>query len=85
MDVFDAHKLSALPREFYNRDARTVAKELLGKLLVRRYRGATLTGRIVENEAYLGESDPAAHAAAGRTPRNAVMHTVTSSMAITTA
>ena len=73
MDVFDAHKLSVLPREFYNRDARTVAKELLGKLLVRRYRGSTLAGRIVENEAYLGENDPAAHAAAGRTPRNEVI------------
>lgn len=62
-----------LPREFYDRDARIVARELLGKVLVRRVNGKVLTGRIVENEAYLGEKDPAAHAAAGRTARNAVL------------
>jgi DNA-3-methyladenine glycosylase len=62
-----------LPREFYDRDARVVAKELLGKVLVRRVNGHTLAGRIVENEAYLGESDPAAHSAAGKTARNAVL------------
>jgi DNA-3-methyladenine glycosylase len=66
-------KLRPLPRSFYNRDARKVAKELLGKLVVRRYRGAVLAGRIVENEAYLGVNDPAAHAAAGRTARTEVL------------
>jgi DNA-3-methyladenine glycosylase len=46
---------------------------LLGKVLVRRQGKKLLTARIVEVEAYLGEDDPAAHAAAGRTARNAVL------------
>ena len=65
--------LFPLPREFYNRDARQVARELLGKVLVRRSGGSVLAGRIVEDEAYLGVADPAAHAAAGRTARNEVL------------
>ena len=66
----DATRLS---REFYNRDPVTVARELLGKLIVRREGRRLLAGRIVEDEAYLGAEDPAAHAYAGRTPRNAVL------------
>lgn len=62
-----------LPREFYNRDPVTVARELLGKLLIRREGRRLLVGRIVEDEAYLGAEDPAAHAYSGRTPRNAVL------------
>ncbi|MGO9603520.1 MAG: DNA-3-methyladenine glycosylase [Candidatus Binataceae bacterium] len=62
-----------LPREFFNRDAVTVARELLGKLLVRREGRRLLAGRIVEDEAYLGRHDPAAHAYAGRTGRNFVL------------
>ncbi len=62
-----------LPPEFYNRDPQWVARELLGKLLVRRTQSELLAGRIVETEAYLGQDDPAAHAAAGRTPRNFVL------------
>jgi DNA-3-methyladenine glycosylase len=58
-----------LDRAFFARDPRRVARELLGKVLVR----TRLTARIVEVEAYLGEKDPAAHAAAGRTLRNAVL------------
>jgi DNA-3-methyladenine glycosylase len=50
-----------------------VARELLGKVLVRQAAGVYLAARIVEVEAYLGEKDPAAHAAAGRTTRNAVL------------
>lgn len=71
--TFNPTALRLLPRDFYDRDARTVARDLLGKVLVRRTNGVVLAGRIVENEAYLGEQDPAAHAAAGRTPRNAVL------------
>jgi DNA-3-methyladenine glycosylase len=55
------------------RDPRRVARDLLGKILVRRQGRQTLTARIVETEAYLGQGDPAAHAAAGRTQRNAVI------------
>lgn len=63
----------ALPRRFYDRDPREVSHDLLGKILVRREGRKLLAGRVVEVEAYLGEDDPAAHAAAGRTPRNAVL------------
>jgi DNA-3-methyladenine glycosylase len=62
-----------LPRDFYDRDPRRVARELLGKLLLRREGRTYTAGRIVETEAYLGLNDPAAHAAAGRTPRNLVL------------
>ena len=62
-----------LDRAFFARNPRRVARELLGKVLVRNDSPAPLTARIVEVEAYLGEKDPAAHAAAGRTLRNAVL------------
>jgi DNA-3-methyladenine glycosylase len=62
-----------LPRTLYERDPRTVARELLGKVLIRRAEKHLIAGRIVETEAYLGERDLAAHAAAGMTPRNAVL------------
>lgn len=63
-----------LPREFYERDPKRVARELLGKVLVRRLDARTLlAGRIVETEAYLGANDLAAHAAAGKTARNEVL------------
>lgn len=66
-----------LPQTFYARDPRQVARELLGKVLVRQLssRGARqrLSGRIVEVEVYLGEGDLAAHSAAGRTARNKVL------------
>jgi DNA-3-methyladenine glycosylase len=70
---FDPAALAILPREFYNRDPRQVAPDLLGKVLVRRDSGKLLAGRIVESEAYLGVDDAAAHAASGRTARNAVL------------
>jgi DNA-3-methyladenine glycosylase len=62
-----------LRRAFFNRDPRIVARELLGKLIVRREGRKQLAGRIVEVEAYLGAGDLAAHAAAGHTARNAVL------------
>ena len=62
-----------LRRAFFNRDPRIVARELLGKLIVRREGRKQLAGRIVEVEAYLGAGDLAAHAAAGNTARNAVL------------
>ncbi|MGE5322234.1 MAG: DNA-3-methyladenine glycosylase [Actinomycetota bacterium] len=66
-------KAPLLPRAFFNRDPRRVARELLGKLIVRRIGRKALAGRIVEVEAYLGANDAAAHATAGRTPRNSVL------------
>jgi len=58
-----------VPRRSLDRDARLVAPELLGKVLVHGGRAA----RIVEVEAYAGGEDPASHAFRGRTARNAVM------------
>jgi len=66
-------KLETLGRKFFGRDPRRVARELLGKVLVRECKNLQLTGRIVEVEAYLGERDPAAHAAAGNTARTSVL------------
>lgn len=63
-----------LPRKFFDAPPELVARLLLGKILVRRARGGLLAGRIVETEAYLGEHDAAAHAASGKTPRNAVLY-----------
>ena len=50
-----------------------VAQELLGKILVRKFRGRITAGVIVETEAYLAENDPACHTNRGKTPRNATM------------
>lgn len=69
-------RLSPLSRFFFARRPRRVARELLGKVLVRNSQtpgSRPLTARIVEVEAYLGELDPAAHAAAGRTPRTSIL------------
>jgi len=62
-----------LPRSFYLDSPDIVARRLLGKLVRRRLDGESLTGRIVELEAYLGLDDPAAHSYIGKTPRNAVL------------
>ncbi len=62
-----------LDHAFYSRDPKRVARALLGKVLVRQTGRYRLIGRIVELEAYLGQNDPAAHAAAGNTPRNSVL------------
>jgi DNA-3-methyladenine glycosylase len=66
-------RMRLLPRAFYARDPRRVARALLGKVLVRRRGRKRLAGRIVEVEAYLGRGDAAAHAAAGLTARNRVL------------
>ena len=65
--------MKSLPRKFYMRNTIHVAKELLGKTLVRRVGKQTLTGIIVETEAYMGKNDPASHAARKKTERNKAM------------
>jgi len=63
-----------LARPFYNRPTLIVARELLGKRLVRVQDGRRLSGTITEAEAYIGEGDQGCHARAGKTPRTAVMY-----------
>lgn len=65
--------MMVLNREFYNRNTLKVARELLGKKLIRRIEGIELSGIIVETEAYCGQNDSACHAHRGRTQRNAMM------------
>ena len=59
---------------FYDRPTERVARDLIGRWLECAVDGIRCRGRIVETEAYLGEHDPACHAAAGRTPRTEVLY-----------
>ena len=65
--------MALLTRDFYNRPALDVARDLLGCRLVRLQDGQRLSGLILETEAYQGEDDLGCHASAGMTPRTAVM------------
>jgi DNA-3-methyladenine glycosylase len=75
MQMSEPYSVSARPldRSFFARNPRRVARELLGKVLVRNRGNQHLAGRIVEVEAYLGKNDPASHSAAGNTARTAVL------------
>jgi len=65
-----------LPHSFYDRPTLDVARDLLGLVLVHNRRGVLTSGVIVEVEAYIGESDPACHAAPGPTRRNEPLYGV---------
>jgi DNA-3-methyladenine glycosylase len=65
--------MQKLPRAFYDRDTKIVARELLGKLLVHHDGEIERIGKIVETEAYLGEHDLAAHSSKGLTARTKIM------------
>ena len=62
-----------LPRPFYQQPTIEVARQLIGKYLVRKHPDGTTAGRIVESEAYIGPEDKACHASRGRTPRTEIM------------
>ena len=64
---------SVLPIRFYSRSPEVVARELLGKILVRLIDGERLEGKVVETEAYFGEDDPASRAYKGRKVYNSAM------------
>jgi DNA-3-methyladenine glycosylase len=63
-----------VPRDFYSRPTLEVAADLIGKVLVHETPRGITSGIIVEAEAYIGESDPACHAAPGPTIRNAPLY-----------
>ncbi|OQA20736.1 MAG: 3-methyladenine DNA glycosylase [Actinobacteria bacterium ADurb.Bin346] len=74
MDLNQLKDFHLLGREFYSRDTAEVAKELLGKFLVKYSNTGKITGGyIIETEAYYGAKDPASHAYRGVTPRCAIM------------
>ncbi len=63
-----------LSRNFFTQNTVTVARELLGKKLVRLENDQRISGTITETEAYRGEEDLACHARSGQTPRTKVMY-----------
>ncbi len=66
--------MKRLPQSFYARDTHRVAKDLLGKVLVRKIGKDILQGRICEVESYQGENDKACHASKGKTKRTEIMY-----------
>jgi DNA-3-methyladenine glycosylase len=70
----DTGTAPALPRSFYARPTLAVARDLIGKVLVHDTPAGLASGVIVEVEAYIGEADPACHAAPGPTARNAPLY-----------
>ena len=71
--MIDTTQNKVLPRKFYIRPVLTVAKDLLGKVLIRKDENKILAARIVEVEAYDGKVDKASHSFNGKTKRNEVM------------
>jgi DNA-3-methyladenine glycosylase len=73
-NITRARKATRLTRDFFQRPTLIVARELLGKIIVRRIGKLKISVMITETEAYIGEKDLASHARFGRTKRNAVMY-----------
>ncbi|GIK20689.1 MAG: DNA-3-methyladenine glycosylase [Ignavibacteriota bacterium] len=71
--MFDTSKKLVLPKIFYIRPVLAVAKDLLGKVLIKTESKKMFAGRIVEVEAYDGSIDEASHSYNGKTKRNEVM------------
>lgn len=69
-NILSAKKLT---KNFYQRDVLAVAKDLLGKILVKKDKSGVLAGKIVEVEAYHGDVDEASHSFRGKTKRNEIM------------
>ena len=65
--------MKKIGRSFYQRDAKKLAQDLIGTILVRRVRGREYCARIVEAEAYVGPHDLASHSSKGRTKRTEVL------------
>ncbi|HET9109430.1 MAG TPA: DNA-3-methyladenine glycosylase [Ktedonobacterales bacterium] len=69
----DALEIAPLPRAFYDRPTLEVARDLIGKTLLRRTAEGVAGGMVVETEAYVSAIDPSAHGFRGQTPRNRSM------------
>src|SRR5512136_2473227 len=65
--------LNKLDRSFFQRDAEQLARDLIGAILVHRFRNREYRARIVEAEAYIGPHDLASHSSRGRTKRTEIM------------
>ena len=63
----------SLPKDFFEKPTLEIAKDLLGKYLVRNFNGKEISSMITEVEAYIGGEDKACHASCGKTKRNEVM------------
>ena len=68
-----SEKSNKFKRDFYSRPTLDVINDIIGKIIVYDSSKGRLSARIVEAEAYIGEDDPACHAAVGKTERNEVM------------
>ena len=73
LNSWNPHQSSPLSRDFFDRPTLKVAKDLLGKYLLRETQAGVIHTRIVDVEAYIGPEDRASHASRGRTKRTDVM------------
>jgi len=71
---YNMNKMSELPQAFFKDKTLKVARNLIGKYLVRKTGNKIIREKIVETEAYVGEHDLACHTSRGKTERNKVMY-----------